>query len=296
MLFLLLFLQLHVKAQHGDTLQANPVQKESLTTRKKLIIIGLTAQQLASIYVEYKWWWEGNYHPFVVNNDGGYNNYSLGIDKVGHFYTSYMYFNTLNELLKWGGFSKKSRIIVSAALPFLWAISIELGDGFSKYEFSPEDLTANSLGIIYALIQEQVPYMQNFKFKYSYFPSSYYQNNHYKGWALTSDYNGHIYWLSVNVNGALPKTAKPYWPKYLNLIVGYGINNFTEIDKKVPGFVYTDMQREFCIGLDFNLSAIPIKNPTLNTLRNMVDYYHFPAPGMKKTGGNDWKFLPLILN
>ncbi len=292
LLYLLIFTS-GLFAQNADSSGVKPIQKEALSTRKKLIIATLFAQQAASMYIEYKWWWQRNYHPFAINNDGGYNNYSLGIDKVGHFYTSYMYFNTLNELFKWGGFSNKTRLILSTALPLLWATSIEIGDGFSSYEFNPDDLTANSLGIIYALIQDQVPYMQNFKFKYSYFPSRFYQDRHYKGWALTTDYNGHIYWLSMNVNGLLPQTAKPYWPKYVNLIIGYGVNNYTEIANRLPGY---EMQREFCVGLDINLNAFPVKNQTIKTLRNMLDYFHYPAPGFKKTGAEPWKFIPLLLN
>jgi hypothetical protein len=44
------------------------------------------------------------------------------------------------------------------------------------------------------------------------------------------------------------------------------------------------------------LGAIGVKSKTSKTLLNMVDYYHFPAPGVKKTGEGDWQFKPLILN
>ncbi|OYU95743.1 MAG: hypothetical protein CFE21_11435 [Bacteroidetes bacterium B1(2017)] len=275
-------------------LQDTLIQKsEPLSKKQKLIIAGLIAQQTASMYLEYKWWWQGDYHPFVMNNDGGYNNYSLGIDKVGHFYTSYMYSNALYELLKWGEFREERCLFYSTLLPFVWALSIEIGDGFSSYEFSPTDLLANSIGIGYAYAQHKVPYLRNFKFKFSYFPSSYYIQNNYKNWSLTADYNGHIYWLSTDVHGVLPKTAKGFWPKYLNLSLGYGVNNFAE--SFYYGINYP-LQREFFIGLDYNLNAIPVKNKTLKTGLNIADYYHFPAPGIKKTGNGNWQFQALLLN
>jgi hypothetical protein len=275
-------------------LDSNSAKKTGLSTKQKWIVGGLIAQQAASLYLEYKWWWEDNYHPFVARSDGGFNNYSLGIDKVGHFYTSYMYSNLLYELLKWGDFEENTCLWVSTSLPFVWALSIEIGDGFSKYEFSSRDLLANTLGIGYAFAQRKVPYLQHFKFKFSYFPGQYFREQNYKGWSLTADYDGHIYWMSTDVHGILPEKVKGFWPKYLNLSVGYGVKNFSE------SFYYMgqgyEIQREFFIGLDYNLGAIGVKSKTSKTLLNMVDYYHFPAPGVKKTGEGDWQFKPLILN
>ncbi len=275
----------------NDTL----VQTETkLSNKQKWIIGGLAAQQIASYYLEYKWWWEDNYHPFVHGNDGGFNNYSLGIDKVGHFYTSYMYSNLLYEVMTWGDFKESTKDWVSVLLPLGWALSIEIGDGFSKYEFSSRDLFANSLGIGYSFAQRKVPYLQNFTFKFSYFPGSFYRQNNFKNWSLTSDYNGHIYWLSTNVHGVLPKTIKGYWPKFLNLSFGYGINNFAEYN--TPGLTGYELQREFFIGLDYNLRDIPAKTTLRKAFRNSLDFYHFPAPGIKKTGNGDWKLHALLLN
>lgn len=261
--------------------------------RQKWIIAGLATQQVASYYLEYKWWWEGNYHKFNVNSDGGFNNYSLGLDKVGHFYTSYMFSNALRELFTWGHFSNRTTNWVSVAIPFAWALSIEIGDGFSRYEFSPGDLTANTLGIAYALAQHKVPVLRNFNFKFSYFPGSYFSENNFKGWSLTADYDGHIYWLSTDIHGLLSEKYKKHWPAFLNLALGYGINNFSESFYYGKNYV---KQREFFIGLDYNLRSLKAKNETRAAVRNILDYYHYPAPGIKKTGDENWKLKPLLLN
>ncbi len=281
--------------QDSLNFDSSSVIKNDLSTKQKLVIAGLVAQQAGSLALEYKWWWEGDYHSFAIKNDGGFNNYSLGIDKVGHFYTSYMYSNLLYELMKWGDFSEQKCNFYSTLLPFAWALSIEIGDGFAtQFAFSPQDLLANSLGIGYAYAQRKIPYLQNFKFKFSYFPGQYYRQNNYQNWSLTADYNGHIYWLSADVHNILPNTAKAYWPKYLNLAFGYGIQNFAEINAyKDQGY---QLQREFFIGLDYNLAAIPTKNKTAKAARNMVDFYHFPAPGFKKTGNGNWQAQILLLN
>jgi hypothetical protein len=282
----LLFLS-PIKAQTSDTIPSS-TPKNKLTTKQKVIITGLAAEQLINLYLEYRWWWEGNYHALVINNDGGFNNYSLGLDKVGHFYTSYVYFQTLNELMRWGDFSTKSRLIVSTATPILWALSIEIGDGFSTYEFSPADLGANMLGLSYGLLQDQIPYLKNFTFKFSYFPTSYYIKNNFKGWSPSADYSGHLYWLSFNIHHLLPKNAGKHWPEFLNLAVGYGIENYG-IQFKEP------LQRTFVIGIDWNLSAIKTKNKTQYAIKELLNYYHFPAPAVKKTEGEPAEFKPLLL-
>ncbi len=269
-----------------------PEKEARFSQRQKFIIAGLTAQQAASVYFEYKWWWENNYHPFHHENDGGFNNYSLGIDKVGHFYTSYMFSNLLYELMKWGKFSEKSSEWVSVVLPFAWALSIELGDGFSKYAFSSQDLLANSIGIAYAVAQRKVPVLKNFTFKYSYFPSDYFRERNMQGWSLVSDYDGHIYWLSADMHGLLPKKLKPFWPKYINLAAGYGLQNFRPLDLNADK---TILNREFHIGLDFNLNSIPAKKQGWKTFFKMADHYHLPAPGFSKVGSDEWQFKALLL-
>lgn len=288
LLFFILLLQLNFCRAQDSLPRAEP----KFSQRQKLIIAGLTAQQAASVYLEYKWWWENNYHPLHHENDGGFNNYSLGIDKVGHFYTSYMYSNLLYELMQWGKFSKKSSDWVSVILPFAWALSIELGDGFSKYAFSSHDLLANSIGIAYALAERKVKVLENFKFKYSYYPSKYFLDKNMKGWSLVSDYDGHIYWLSIDIYGLLPIKLKPYWPKYINIAGGYGMFNFRPLEPFTEGPPH---RREFHIGLDFNLNRLPAKKQGWKTFLKMADHYHLPAPGFSKVSPDNWQFRALIL-
>jgi hypothetical protein len=38
--------------------------------------------------------------------------------------------------MKWAEFTPKARRITSVVLPMAWAISIEIGDGFSSYGYS----------------------------------------------------------------------------------------------------------------------------------------------------------------
>lgn len=259
------------------------------STRQKIIVGGLAIQQVVSFNVQYQWWWRGNSHEFRFENDGFVNNYSLGVDKAGHFFTSYLYFHALNEVMRWGEFTPRTRLLTATILPFTWALSIEIGDGFSKdYGFSNTDLLANCFGLGYGFMQEKVPYLRNFKFKMSYYPTSYYIQNHYRGWSLTSDYRGHIYWLSFDVHNLLPKSAKRYWPPFLNIAAGYGI------DKNTPQHD-TPRNRQFAIGFDWNLSPIRTKNKGVHATKELLNYFHYPAPGISIVQGNAPEYKLFLL-
>lgn len=187
--------------------------------------------------------------------------------------------------MKYGHFSKKARLITSSILPFTWALSIEIGDGFSSYNFSQTDLLANTLGIGYGLLQEQFPSLQPFKFKFSYFPTRPFSD--WEGnWSFTEDYSGHIYWLSSGVHSLLPDKLRSYWSPYVNLAVGYGVhlNNQNQYERK------------FAIGIDWNLSAIPCRKEGLRALRNIADYIHYPAPGIRSIPGRNTEYRLLLLH
>jgi len=265
--------------------------------RKTLLNYSLVAYSLSSFYVEYQWWWKGNYRPFQYGNDGFMNNYSLGVDKAGHFFTSYFYFQALYEFMEWGGFDEQTKLLTSIAIPSFYALSIELNDGFTAYSFSGYDLTANLAGIGYGVLQRQFPVLQNFKFKWSYYPSGAITVKVKNKFPIASDYDGHIYWLSIDIHSALPNGMKNYWPKFLNLAVGYGAKNvshlnagFGEVNKTGPS------ARKFAVSLDYNLGSFDIENDFLYTVRNIVDYFHFPAPGIRMIDNQTTDFKRLLVN
>lgn len=249
--------------------------------KKSLVVAGLVIQQAGSSVIEYNWWWTGTPNKFHFENDGFWNNYSNGIDKFGHAFTSYAFTVALNEAMKWADFSDKTRFYTSIALPAFWALSIEIGDAMSPYGFSVTDLAANFSGIAYATLQEKYPSLKNVMYKFSYYPN--------KGdFRLSHNYDYHIYWLSFNVHNMLPKSVNKYWPELINIAAGYGIEGWNNYN--IPTF-----RREFMVGIDLNLNAIKTKNKTATAIRNMLNVIHIPSPGFKhSTGGTD-EFKWLLL-
>jgi len=244
----------------------------TLFTRKNIITYGIVAHSIFTTYIEYKWWWKGDYHPFTFQVEGFLNDYSVGVDKFGHMYTSHFYFHTLYNLLTWGGYDESTTLWVSSLIPAFYAFSIELGDGFSSFHFSPDDLTFNLAGVGYGILQTKYPFFNNFKIKWSYFPSASHLNSFQH--PFSADYDRHIYWLTFNVHNLLPASAAQYWPRFLNLAVGYGGNN-------ISSYAVGPKLRKLAIGLDYNLTTIPLEGETWDVVKNIIDLFHLPAPGIR---------------
>ncbi|MGE5316306.1 MAG: DUF2279 domain-containing protein [Acidobacteriota bacterium] len=261
--------------------------------RKPLALGATLAFSIPIVLLEYEWWWRDDYlykpHKFLYKNDGGFTNYSLGVDKCGHFFTSYVYFHTFYDLMKWADYSDKTAFWTALAVPAAHAISIEMMDGFAKYGFSSYDLAANFLGMGYAYAQIRVPALQNFTFKWSYYPTAAYERPD-QDWGLSHDYSGHIYWLSVNMKEVLPEGMARYWPKFLNLAVGYGATNVSYGDDMVHA------KHKFAVSLDYNLSSFDIANDTWAMVVRLLDRFHYPAPGLRYIGGEKVQAKPFILN
>ncbi len=265
-------------------------------SKKELFTYGAIAHSAYTFYVEYKWWWEGNYHPFQYAWEGFENDYSLGVDKVGHFYTSYLYFNGLKEVMQWANFDSTTIAWTALGIPFLYALSIEIGDGFSTYQFSPDDLISNCLGMGYGYLQYRYSFFKNFKIKWSYYPSDKIPLDKY--WILTDDYDGHLYWLSMNMHNLLPKGIDRYWPKELNLAIGYGGKNLSGRSKSFAPPIQSDglPLRKFVISLDYNLTELPSFSGAWDTFIEVIDNIHFPAPGVRMVEGEKTQVKAVLVN
>lgn len=197
--------------------------------------------------------------------------------------------------MEWSGFDETTTLVSSIAIPALYGLSIEINDGFSFYAFSGYDLTANFLGIGYGVLQRIYPVLDNFRFKFSYYPSGNIPIN--LNFIPSSDYDGHMYWLSVNVHGILPEQLKPYWPKFLNIAAGYGAINVYSTRPWFGGIKAAGTPtRKFAVSVDYNLGSISVEDEFLYTFRNIVDYFHFPAPGVRQIQGQKPQVKPLLVN
>jgi hypothetical protein len=244
----------------------HPIQVEGFSGRK-VLATGLVGAFLAGSLVDsYYSWWKGASNPFTFHAEGWFNDGSKGIDKAGHIYTSYFYFNAVRDFMLWGGYEPSTALWWGIGLSGFFALSIEIGDGLSEYAFDYQDLMCNMVGLGYGVLQTKSPFLQNFNLKWSYVPRDGYRFPPH----FTDHYDAHTYWITTNVHGLLPPSLKDYWPEFLQVAVGYGVDDNVS-------------KREMVVGLDFNLEVFSISNQELSLAQKILNKFHFPAPGIKFT-------------
>ena len=143
--------------------------------RKYVATYGTIAWSAGAVFMEFQWWWRDDYiyqqHQFRMKNDGYFYNSSYGVDKLGHMYASYLIFGLTYDVMKWANVDNNTALWAAIAVPASHALAIEFGDGFSKYAFNVSDLYFNSAGILYGALQVHYPFLKNFNYKWSYYPS-----------------------------------------------------------------------------------------------------------------------------
>lgn len=240
----------------------SPLQNNSST--RKILASGILAGMIGTSTI---WavdaWWQGRARPFNFYSEGWFNDYSLGMDKAGHVFTSYFYYHTFRNVMLWGGFDPETAFWWGAGLAEFLALSLELGDGFSTFGFSYEDLLANTSGLAFGMLQTKIPLLRNFSLKWSYIPVGVHHALNF-----TQHYDEHTYWLSCNINGLLPGDWKAYWPKFLQVAIGYSTKT-------------NQTRREAVVGLDFNLEVFPAASPEVLLVEKTFNMFHIPAPGVK---------------
>lgn len=226
----------------------------------------------------------------------------LQMDKVGHFYGTWIESRANNELWKWTGMERKKRIWISGLTSFAFQTTIEYLDGRSaKWGWSWADFGANILGSGTFIAQELVWDEQRIKLKWSFHRKSYsdamLNQRSYDLFGkstperILKDYNGQTYWASINLPSIFPKTNLPPW---LAVAVGYGAEGMfggTEnIAKDATGniiFNRTDIKRyrQWYLSPDVDFTKIKTNKKGLRFLFTVLSAFKFPAPSLELSNG-----------
>ncbi|HET6511435.1 MAG TPA: DUF2279 domain-containing protein [Candidatus Kapabacteria bacterium] len=239
---------------------------------------GLTAVVAGLHIYQANAWWSDQRGDFHVFNDAEYKD---DFDKFGHAFGGYYSAHFFDEAFTWSGFNELQSAALGATCAALWELYIEIEDGFARdWGFSHGDAIADLVGAGFYFARKQVPYLDNVKYKWMYWPSKQMLENRpdIPGQTLTfiEDYAGQSFWVSLNVNGLLPEAADPYWPDWLNLAVGVA-------DYSLGAPTFEERKKAWMISLDYDLGKVipESDSPILNFIRRGLDYWHFPAPAMR---------------
>lgn len=226
----------------------------------------------------------------------------LQVDKVGHFYGTWIESRANNELWKWTGIERKKRIWISGLTSFAFQTTIEYLDGKSaEWGWSWADFGANILGSGSFIAQELAWDDQRIKLKWSFHKKSYSdallnkRSDELFGKSLPErflkDYNGQTYWASVNLKSFFPKTKLPGW---LSVSVGYGAEGLfggeENIARDENGSILFDRRdikrhRQWYLAPDIDLSKIKTNKKGIKFILTVLSAFKFPTPSLEFSNG-----------
>ena len=258
-----------VKIKSGSQL---PKQKYKVNLIKFGAITGVTAGAFWWLHNYQKnAWWSGQRGKFHIQNDW---DYAMSADKTGHFFDGALIQAIYRGALEWAGFSPTASVWLGAAFSIAYMTDVEIEDGFATdWGFSMGDQICNVAGALYPVAQYYWMPLRSFNFKWSYYPSEEITSGNKNG-AFLDDYNGQTMWLSANIHDFLGKKAKRFWPDYLNIVTGYGVNDYKQFDKR-----YAD----YYVGLDLNWERIiPGNSKFMIWFKNIINHFRFlPLPAIR---------------
>ncbi len=254
----------------------------SFFSKRHISVAAVATVPVITLADSYYMWWKDDYRKFSFLNHSQLGDWldepgSLGIDKIGHLYTSFFFYQTNKNILLWGGHSRETSILTSASISAGLALLIEVGDGFSQYGFDYQDLVFNFAGLGFGVLQDYHSTLQKYQIKWSYIPSD----------ALTfppkftEHYDGHIYWLAIDITGFAQHPTYQAITGIVQPALGFSVGGLAT-------------RRECVIGLDWKIdSFFGDENDLSGLLGKTLRMIHLPAPGVKFSTGQkpEWRIL-----
>lgn len=231
-------------------------------------------------FLNYIWYNDKQRVPFNFYND---NKGWLQVDKLGHAITAYKESYVGYYGLRNAGVKKKKALLYGGPLGLILQTPIEIFDGmYEGWGFSWGDMIANASGSLLLIGQELVLNDQPLKLKMSYQRSKmadispgYLGKNQVQSFFY--DYNGHTYWLSLNLN----KLVKhKYIPNWLNIAAGYsGENMFSEFHNNGAYSIYK-RYRQYYFSLDIDWTKIKTRYKIMRIVLDAMMVVKMPFPAI----------------
>ena len=282
-----------VLAQNSFDNFLKPADSLNQKRQNSVFITEAVLASIALIGLNQLWYADYPKSEFHFIND---NSEWKQMDKVGHFYSSYVIGRFGAEALNWSGANKKNQLIYGAGLGFVFLTAVEVMDGFSReWGASMGDVVANASGTALFVSQELLWKEQRIIPKFSFHRTEYANfRPDLLGSSLPEqilkDYNGQTYWLSANLY-SFSKGSKI--PKWLNLAFGYGGDGMIGEKTENSSLISTPKPenfRQFYLSLDVDLTKIDSKSHFLKTLFSVFNTIKIPAPTLQYSTNSGFKF------
>ncbi|HEY3249675.1 MAG TPA: DUF2279 domain-containing protein, partial [Ignavibacteria bacterium] len=172
-------------SSYSKTLKLKPskeqlIDKNNINFIKFGAVTGVTAGAFIWLHnYQANSWWKDQRGSFHISNDW---EYAMSADKFGHFFDGAFVQSLYQGAFEWSGFKKTTAMWIATAFSIAYMTDIEIEDGFARdWGFSPGDQLGNVLGAFYPVAQYYWTPLQNFNFKWSYYPSEELRNGDKNG-------------------------------------------------------------------------------------------------------------------
>ncbi|WP_144051563.1 DUF2279 domain-containing protein [Fibrisoma limi] len=263
--------------------------------RMRTLLIGESVLYVGSLYGLSTAWYTDPLTQFKFFDDVGE---WKQIDKIGHVYTAYHIARMSAQGYRWAGQSPRKAAWYGALTGFIFQTPIEILDGFAPgYGFSVGDVVANTLGSALYAGQFGLWGEERILPKFSFHQTRYAAvRPNLLGKGLSEewlkDYNGQTYWFSANVASFLPRRDESRFPRWLNVAVGYGVENMVAAypnSSVERGYV---PYRQYFLSLDVDFARIRSNRKLVRTLLFLANSVKIPAPALELSR-KGVKFHPL---
>ncbi|HQR68767.1 MAG TPA: DUF2279 domain-containing protein, partial [Thermoanaerobaculia bacterium] len=252
-----------------------PAPPKLFDTKTTLFTAGVVvATPLAGYFAWWKDDWTGH---FRVTDEGwfGEETYTGGADKASHITFSYMFTLAFQSTYRALGKSPAEARGLAFGLTVLSGLLIEVGDGFSRYGFSWQDLAADTIGAGVATLVDAFGLKDTVGLRFGWVSNSipppccrYY--------GFGSDYSGEIYAADLKLAGLLPRMGTPPGPARFFLVgVTYGSKGYRH---SPPWYRQRQLGVEIGLSIPEVLRAVGVKETTWwgKTLLTFFTYFRVP--------------------
>lgn len=219
---------------------AAAVDQSDTERRRKALTANAAAMAAVLTYGAFAW--DYCSESFNVASEGyfGGNTRHGGADKVGHAYTGYAFGRGFAKAYQSWGYTRERAAALGALSSLGVTTLIEVGDGFSAYGLSPEDLVMNSAGALGAWTLHRSPALaRRLDFRVSWEPS-------FEQGDIVTDYDHLKYLLALKLNGFAALEDSPL--RWVELHAGFYTRGYQDSD---------DIRRQYLfVGIGLNLSAL----------------------------------------
>lgn len=244
---------------------------------RRLAVVGLPlagAGVGTYVYLQRTWWAEGrsrfhfDWHKEL--------RYAKNLDKMGHLLGGTVTATLFYDALRWSEMPPGRARWWAAGLASSAQMIVELKDGFAaRWGFGILDVASGALGSLYPVAQEHVPFLADTDLKFSYWRRSDAYLDNYPEGAWHDDYINQTYWLSHNINNRLPASVEPYWPDFLGVALGLGVDD--ELNDRLQPVRY-----ELFLSLDVDLvELLPDGPPAWERIKRYLNFVKLPTPALR---------------